>query len=76
VNIAGKDKMQIAPAQQLNKVIVGLGKTGLSYARYLHKKNENFTVVDSRKNPPGLKEFTENYPAVRVELGRFKESTF
>ena len=76
MNIAGKDKMQIAPAQQLNKVIVGLGKTGLSYARYLHKKNENFTVVDSRKNPPGLKEFTENYPAVRVELGRFKESTF
>ncbi len=68
--------MQIAASQQLNKVIVGLGKTGLSYARYLHKKNENFTVVDSRENPPGLQELTENFPQARVELGSFRESTF
>lgn len=68
--------MQMAAAQQFNKVIVGLGKTGLSYARYLSRQNENFTVVDSREKPPGLQELTESFPAVKVELGRFKESTF
>lgn len=68
--------MQIAASQQANKVIVGLGKTGLSYARYLNRKNETFTVVDSRKNPPGLQELAENFPKAKVELGHFKESTF
>ncbi|PCJ40664.1 MAG: UDP-N-acetylmuramoyl-L-alanine--D-glutamate ligase [SAR86 cluster bacterium] len=68
--------MQIDTAQQQGKVIVGLGKTGLSYARYLHSKNENFTVVDSRKNPPGLQELTRIFPDAKVELGEFKASTF
>lgn len=68
--------MQIAAPQQPHKVIVGLGKTGLSYARYLNKQNENFTVVDSRESPPGLQELTEKFPDARVELGSFKESTF
>ena len=68
--------MQINAAQQQGKVIVGLGKTGLSYVRYLHSQNENFTVVDSREDPPGLRELTVNFPDVKVELGDFKASTF
>ncbi len=36
---------------------------------------KKFTVVDSRENPPGLQELSENFPAVKVELGSFKENT-
>ena len=68
--------MQINTAQAKGKVIVGLGQTGLSYARYLHNQNEVFTVVDSRKNPPGLQELNTNFPDAKVELGDFKPSTF
>ena len=68
--------MQVNTAQQQGKVIVGLGQTGLSYARYLQSQNENFTVVDSRENPPGLKELNEKFPEAIVELGGFKVDTF
>ena len=67
--------MQAATGQQA-KVIVGLGKTGLSYARYLSRQNEKFTVVDSRENPPGLQELNQNFPEVEVELGAFNTNTF
>jgi UDP-N-acetylmuramoylalanine--D-glutamate ligase len=65
-----------AVARQQAKVIVGLGKTGLSYVRYLARQNEKFTVVDSREHPPGLKELTQNFPEVKVELGAFNAKTF
>ncbi|MDG2089589.1 MAG: UDP-N-acetylmuramoyl-L-alanine--D-glutamate ligase [Gammaproteobacteria bacterium] len=68
--------MQVNTTQQQGKVIVGLGQTGLSYARYLRSQNEMFTVVDSRKNPPGLQELNENFPEVEVELGDFNVNTF
>jgi UDP-N-acetylmuramoylalanine--D-glutamate ligase len=35
-------------------LIVGLGKTGLSCARYLTTRGLKVAVVDSRDNPPGL----------------------
>ena len=38
--------------QTVNTVIVGLGTTGLSVARYLANQNKAFAVVDSRENPP------------------------
>jgi len=65
-----------AAARQQAKVIVGLGKTGLSYVRYLARQNETFTVVDSREHPPGLQELTQNFPEVKVELGAFNAKTF
>lgn len=68
--------MQVAAQSKNRKVIVGLGKTGLSYARYLASMNENFKVVDSRMNPPGLQELRTNFPEADVELGEFKEDTF
>ncbi|MCP4476331.1 MAG: UDP-N-acetylmuramoyl-L-alanine--D-glutamate ligase [Gammaproteobacteria bacterium] len=35
-------------------VIVGMGKTGLSYARYCLEQGTSFTVTDSRPQPPQL----------------------
>lgn len=54
-----------------NRIIVGLGKTGLSVARYLHSVGVAFSVVDSRMNPPGLAEFTREFPLAPLTLGEF-----
>ncbi len=57
------------------KVIVGLGMTGLSCARYFSKKNITFSVVDSRKNPPGLSELQEEFPEAPVFLGDISDES-
>lgn len=57
-------------------LIVGLGMTGLSAVRYLHKKNKNIVVVDSRDNPPGLDELKKDFADVTVYLGEFDEAVF
>ena len=56
---------------QANRIIVGLGTTGLSCARYLHSLGETFQVVDSRLDPPGLNELKAQFPKVKVTLGEF-----
>lgn len=43
--------MNVASRKKV-KVIVGLGKTGLSCARYFHSVGEPFKVVDNRFSPP------------------------
>ncbi len=50
---------------------MGLGKTGLSVARYLHSLDRDFAVVDSRLNPPGLADFRREFPAAELVLGEF-----
>ncbi|BCA94249.1 UDP-N-acetylmuramoylalanine--D-glutamate ligase [Legionella antarctica] len=49
-------------------LVAGLGKTGLSIARYLHRKNKSFIVFDTRKEAPGLAEFNAEFPDVPVHL--------
>src|SRR5687767_6736315 len=49
-------------------IIIGLGKTGLSCARYLARSKIPFSIMDTRENPPGLAEFRENFPNVEVHL--------
>ena len=63
--------MTIVKATHNSRIIVGLGKTGLSVARYLHSVGVDFSVVDSRLNPPGLHEFSKEFPQVRLVLGEF-----
>ena len=55
------------------RVVVGLGLTGLSCARYLSAKNLPFSVVDSRLNPPGLNEFKTEFPNVGLTLGEISD---
>lgn len=52
------------------RVVVGLGKTGLSCVRYLRKRGYTVAVNDTRENPPGLDELKKDYPEVTVSLGR------
>jgi UDP-N-acetylmuramoylalanine--D-glutamate ligase len=50
-------------------VIVGLGVTALSVARFLSERKIPFALIDSRPNPPHLKQFKELFPEVPVDLG-------
>lgn len=49
-------------------LVVGLGKTGLSIARYLQHQNVAFAMFDTRENPDGLTEFKAAFPEVPVHL--------
>jgi UDP-N-acetylmuramoylalanine--D-glutamate ligase len=55
------------------RVVVGLGLTGLSCARYLSAKQLPFAVVDSRTQPPGLTEFEYEFPDVKITLGEISD---
>lgn len=52
-------------------LILGLGATGLSCARYLTAQGHQVIVNDSRLQPPGLKELKSELPEVNVKLGTF-----
>ncbi|MHB1947508.1 MAG: UDP-N-acetylmuramoyl-L-alanine--D-glutamate ligase [Gammaproteobacteria bacterium] len=54
-------------------VIVGLGATGISCARYLQQQGIPFGVTDSRTNPPNLDEFKSLFPNVPCEVGKIDE---
>jgi UDP-N-acetylmuramoylalanine--D-glutamate ligase len=47
-------------------LVAGLGKTGLSVARYLHRSKKVFIVFDTRPQAPGLAEFAAEFPEVTV----------
>ena len=53
------------------KIVVGLGKTGLSCVRYLVQQGFKVVAVDSRVAPPGLEELRQNFPEVQAHLGGF-----
>lgn len=57
-------------------LIVGLGKTGLSCARYLAAQGVAFAVTDSREAPPGLALLREEMPDLAIFLGGFKSEVF
>ncbi len=57
-------------------LVVGLGATGLSVARFLSNKGIQLAVADTREKPPGLAELRELLPDVAVFLGGFDAVAF
>lgn len=57
-------------------VVVGLGVSGLSVARYLHRQGKVFSVADSRLQPPMLQQLKSEMPGVHVDLGEFTPDQF
>ena len=53
-------------------LVVGLGATGLSIARYLNRSGLDATFVDSRDEPPGIDELSEVWPDADVSLGNMQ----
>jgi len=57
-------------------IVLGLGKTGLSVARFLRTQNIDCVVFDSRTNPPALQELQNELPDVRIICGDFEKKIF
>ncbi|UCJ16776.1 UDP-N-acetylmuramoyl-L-alanine--D-glutamate ligase [Pseudomonas sp. MM211] len=51
------------------RIVVGLGKSGMSLVRYLARQGMRFAVVDTRANPPELSTLREQFPQVEVRCG-------
>jgi UDP-N-acetylmuramoylalanine--D-glutamate ligase len=50
-------------------LVLGLGATGLSIARYLQRNDGDAMFYDSREEPPGIDELKEILPDAKVVLG-------
>ena len=57
-------------------LVVGLGKTGYSIARFLAAQGVAFAIADSRESPPLLAELRETLPDAAVFLGGFQSAAF
>lgn len=58
-----------SPSDEASAVVVGLGKSGLSLARFLAARQQAFVVLDTRDNPPGLAELHRILPQIEVRCG-------
>jgi UDP-N-acetylmuramoylalanine--D-glutamate ligase len=54
-------------------LILGLGETGLSLARWLVVQGAQVSVADSRTNPPGVDVLHKELPQVDVYCGPFRD---
>lgn len=57
-------------------LIVGLGITGLSCARFLAARGVQVAIADSRDTPPCLDALHAEYPDIAVFLGPFDDALF
>ncbi len=68
--------MQQSGIKEYKTLIVGLGKTGLSCARYLAAQGVPVAITDTREQPPGLEALKAELPDVALFLGGFEASVF
>ncbi len=52
-------------------IVAGLGRTGLSCARYLHSRGVEFAVTDSRAAPPESQALQQLAPDIETRFGGF-----
>ena len=57
-------------------VVLGLGLTGLSLARWLTRHGARVRVADTRETPPNAEALSAELPDVPLETGPFSPSTF
>lgn len=65
--------MQDLIASSVNRVVVGLGVTGLSCARHLYRLGLPFAVIDTRTHPPGLQALRSEMPDVDIYAGTYPQ---
>ncbi len=69
-------RTSIAPPPAGRVLVVGLGKTGMSCARFLARRGAAVAVTDTRLEPPGLEAIRRELPDVALFLGGFDRSAF
>ena len=61
--------MNTASATASKDLVLGLGATGLSIARYLHRRAGDPVFFDTRKQPPGIDALDALWPDAELLLG-------
>ncbi|MDX1508769.1 MAG: UDP-N-acetylmuramoyl-L-alanine--D-glutamate ligase, partial [Woeseiaceae bacterium] len=61
--------MNAAARTSNTDLVVGLGATGLSIARYLRRNDGKATFYDTREEPPGADDLEELWPDAKLLLG-------
>ena len=56
--------------EKINSIIIGLGQTGISVARFLAHENIDFIVCDTRDSVANLADFQAEFPEVLIYLGK------
>lgn len=59
-----------------NILVLGLGDTGLSMARFLLRRGARVSVADSREAPPHATRFHAEFPGVQLSTGPFRDELF
>jgi len=57
-------------------LVLGLGDTGLSALRWLHRQGAHLSVADTRETPPGVAMLKAELPSVKLHTGPFAEAVF
>lgn len=68
-------KLGIIPGES-KILVVGLGVTGLSVAKFLRHYGYDFAIVDSRAKPPCIGDLNEQFPDIAVFTGGFDQPAF
>ncbi len=74
--LAAADYMQTDSQREPRTLVVGLGVTGLSCARFLAKQGVEVAVTDSREQPPAVDQIRSELPDVALFLGGFDADIF
>lgn len=64
------------PITASRTLIVGLGSTGLSCARFLARQGVEVAITDSRAQPPALEQLRAELPDIPLFVGGFNEAAF
>ena len=64
------------PLKEARTLVVGLGATGLSCARFLARRGVEVAVTDSREQPPALAAMQQELPDIALFLGGFDREAF
>lgn len=57
-------------------LVLGLGDTGLSALRWLHRQGARLSVADTRETPPGIASLQAELPMVELYLGALSAKPF
>lgn len=74
INAQLKTKLGLDPVAS-KIVVVGLGVTGVSVARYLKALGFYFVIADSREQPPGLTQLQDELGDISVITGAFDSAS-
>lgn len=74
--MAVSEDSQQPPEEVRRTLIVGLGLTGLSCARFLTRRGIAVAMTDSRARPPSLELIRREMPDVPLFIGGFNEDAF